>query len=173
MSQLEKRIWGELEKMQNDYQSGEQRTHGFFPSLPVPSLPFPSRAGPRGRAAAATHPLVSTQPNCIYPLFRPLGRDLGGRSQGLGTDLGGLGSICFVGCIMWNFQIINKNIISGKNRKSTILGQNLLKSVPSQSAHKSHGPEELRLHLMLETELGSVTITQVILVLKVWRDHRT
>jgi hypothetical protein len=42
MSQLEKRIWGELEKMQNDYQSGEQRTHGFFPSLPFPSLPFPS-----------------------------------------------------------------------------------------------------------------------------------
>lgn len=33
MNQMEKRIWGELEKMQSDYQSGERGNS--WPSLPV------------------------------------------------------------------------------------------------------------------------------------------
>lgn len=30
MNQMEKRIWGELEKMQSDYQSGERGIAGFY-----------------------------------------------------------------------------------------------------------------------------------------------
>jgi len=53
---------------------------------------------------------------------------------------------------------------SGGNKKN-LMGQNLLKAFQKHTEAMSQ--KEWKLHLMLETELGSVTITQVILVLKV------
>lgn len=58
----------------------------------------------------------------------------------------------------------NKSIVLGGDKKN-LVGQNLLKAF--QKHTEAMAQKEWRLHFMLETELGSVTITQVILVLKV------
>lgn len=76
----------------------------------------------------------------------------------MGTDLGRLERVYYM-----KFQN-NKSIVSGGNKKN-LMGQNLLKAFQKHTEAMSQ--KEWKLHLMLETELGSVTITQVILVLKV------
>lgn len=76
----------------------------------------------------------------------------------MGADLGRLERVYYM-----KFQN-NKSIVSGGNKKN-LMGQNLLKAFQKHTEAMSQ--KEWKLHLMLETELGSVTITQVILVLKV------